>query len=185
MNAPHRPWTPLRVFAGALLWIGLALAGCEHTATPASGNARGKTSAPAAPGWVALERTSGNRPEAPSYVVTLFDDGRVMFEARANVKTRGTFSKRVPAERAAAVFTRMEAIELWQRQPRYDEQRGARGGDDVILAVASRDDPWDILTARCHGQFKRIDGLFYAPSDLLDLKQLIEDTVGLAELLER
>lgn len=148
-------------------------AGCATSGSPSA--------KPGAPSYIALERTAGRLAEAPVYLVTLYSDGGVLFEGRANVRSKGTFTKRIPPESAAALFTQLDAIDFWNRWPRYDEDRTKRGNDDVIVAVASPDVPWDILSARHRGRFKRIDGLFYAPRELTDFKRRFEEVVGLAD----
>lgn len=163
-------------FAVALVafWV---LSGCQA----ASSSSPSTSHAAAAQGWVSLERTSGALREAPVYLVTLYEDGGVLFEGRANVRSKGTFAKHIPPERAAVVFARLDAIDFWNREPRYDEERESKAtGESLILRTASRDLPWDTIAARRHNRFKRIDGLFFAPRELIDLKILIEQTVDLA-----
>jgi hypothetical protein len=115
--------------------------------------------------------------------VTLFQDGQVVFEGHANVLHKGTQTKRIPAERARALFVRLDAINFWERNPRYTEERATTGTDDKILRVAPDDAPLDVMTARYQGRFKRIDGLFFAPTELVEFKRAIEDAVGLDEWL--
>jgi hypothetical protein len=148
------------------------LAGCETTP---------KTSAAAAPAYVSLERVTAGQVVGPAYVVTLYEDGGVLFEGHASVKSKGTFTKRIPPAEAARIFAELEAANIWEREPRYDVERGGQAGDSRILRVAPTEAAWDNLIARRRGRFKRIDGLFFAPSVLLDLKTHIEKAVGLAE----
>lgn len=158
----------------------LLLASCG---TPgATGNTATK-SAPREPNWISLERTpnAAGVPVGPVYVVTLFEDGRVIFEGHAAVAHQGTHSKTIPRVQARAVFTRFETLNLWDRERRYDVERANRGGDSVIVRTASEEVPWDILRARVHGRLLRIDGLFFAPHDILDFKAFIEKTVGLTD----
>ena len=51
----------------------------------------------------------------------------------------------------------------------------------ILLAAASTEVPWDILRAHNRGRSIRIDGLFFAPHEIMDLKNLVEKTVDLAE----
>lgn len=166
MNTPWRA-----ILLGTAL---VALAGCSTDAPAARPNA-------AAPNWIALEKTGGGLTVGPEYVVTLFSDGRVLFEGRAHVKSKGSFTRTVPREQARAIFAELEAINIWDRAPRYDTERANRGGDEVVVKLAPTDTAWDVITLRNNGRFKRIDGLFYAPHDLLDFKRHIEQTVGLSE----
>lgn len=173
---------PLTLTGSRLLRLGAALSGLSllaSCAAPAHAPPKPATRS-AAPGYIALERTAGSLAEAPVYTVTLFEDGHVLFEGRAGVKTKGTFSKRIPLERAVALFRQLDAISFWDRRPHYTEERVNRSGDEVIARVASPDSPWDIISARYRGQFKRIDGLFFAPHELIEFKTLLEETVGLA-----
>jgi hypothetical protein len=180
MHALRSPAVLLRPRLVALLAaILLGFAGCETA--PSSATSSSDRGDP--PGWVALERTPGNLPEAPAYVVTLFEDGKVLFEGATGVPRKGTATKRIPADHAARVFARLEEIDLWALAPRYDYERANRGMDSVIVAVAPQGAPSDILTAQRRHRFKRIDGLFFAPRELLDFKKLLEETVGLAEWL--
>lgn len=141
------------------------------------------TTAPREPGFVSLERTTNAAGAAagPVYIVTLFTDGRVIFEGNAAVKSKGTFSKTIPMDAADAVFARIDAINLWDRERRYDVERAEAGGDSIIVRTASTEVPWDILRARNRGRSIRIDGLFFAPHEIMDLKNFVEKTVGLAE----
>lgn len=173
---------PLAPFASlTALAILLALASCATPATAPSSSAR-PTHEPA---WISFERTrtdSGAAP-GPVYTVTLFEDGKVIFEGYTQVKNKGTFSRAVPREQAALIFAEMETINLWDRPRRYDVERANRGGDEVIVRSASTEVSWDILRARRVGRMIRIDGLFFAPSDILRLKENFERTVGLADFI--
>lgn len=152
--------------------------GCE---TPGGRASPGATSggAPRLPAWASLERTEEGR---SLYVVTLFEDGRAMFEGAVGGRRR-TLTKPVDAGQAARVFQMVEAIDLWNRQPRYDVEHARQGNDSVVVRTASPDEPWDILRVQRQGRTKRIDGLFFAPRDILELKSLIEETVGLKDWL--
>jgi hypothetical protein len=174
MNLPALRALTRRIGVAALML--LAFASCESTSVP------GTPPKVREPAWISLERTRGTAPESgPVYRVTLYEDGSVLFEGAASVKSKGTFSKQIPGAKAAAIFAMMDGINLWQMLTHYDEERSDGGTDSRILRVASRDVPWDILTARSLGRFKRIDGLFYAPHDLRHLKTHIEEAVGLAQ----
>src|SRR5687768_13133935 len=98
----------LRLLIGAIV---IALpGGCETTP---------KAGAPATtPGFVSLERVTGGKVVGPAYRVTLYEDGRVLFEGHASVKSKGTFTKRMPVAEAARIFAEMEGINLWEREPR-------------------------------------------------------------------
>ena len=172
---------PGPAFLSALLI--LIFAGCATTATPPGASSR--PPAPREPAWVSLERTPNGAGAAvgPVYIVTLFEDGKVIYEGHAAVKRKGTFSRTIPREHAAEIFSTIETINLWERPRRYDVERIERGGDSVIVRRASDEVPWDILRARSHGRMIRIDGLFFAPHDILALKQLIERRVDLAAWL--
>ena len=157
-----------------LLTIAVALTGCETES---------KSAQPAAPAWVALQRTAGADPNARAYVVTLFEDGKVLFEGQSRLR-RGTSTKVIPARQAAVVFRELDVIDFWNRPPRYDVDRLDRGADSKIMKIASPDVPWDIITAKHGNRFKRIDGLFFAPSELIELKKLIQTTVSLDEWVD-
>jgi hypothetical protein len=146
--------------------------GCETQPTSAAAHE---------PAWIALERTPGGGPESPVYTVTLYEDGRVLFEGRSGVHRKGTFTKEIPRAKAAAIFSEIEGVDLWNRDPRYDYERAQVGNDDRIIRQAPKDSSWDILTARSRGRFKRIDGLFFAPHELIDLVRHVQETVGLSE----
>lgn len=179
---------------GAMLALLVLLAACETALPPSSSPSSSLPSSaasaasshratPQSPGFISLERTAGLLPEGPRYVVTLFQDGDVLFEGHANVLHKGTQTIRIPLERARALFQRLEAINFWERHPRYTEDRAISGGDDKILRVAPEGAPMDIVTVRYQGRFKRIDGLFFAPTELLEFKRAIEEAVGLDEWL--
>lgn len=175
----------------------LAFAACESTSTaPAPSSSATKPTAtplgtsprPRAtqePAWISFERTrtdSGAAP-GPVYVVTLYDDGKVIFEGHAQVKRKGTFSRSLPRDAASRLFAQIETMNLWDRPRRYDVERANRGGDEIIVRSASTEVPWDIVRAKRQGRLLRIDGLFFAPADLLAFKQDFEQTVGLAEFI--
>jgi hypothetical protein len=165
-----RWWHIVMLLSGGM---GVALSGGCATAP--------KANATAAPAYVSLERVTAGRVVGPAYVLTLYEDGRVLFEGHASVKSKGTFTKRIPPAEAARIFAELETANIWEREPRYDVERADQGGDSRILRVAPTEAPWDNLIARSRGRFKRIDGLFFAPRVLLDLKAHIEEAVGLAE----
>lgn len=184
---------PLILFASlAALVALLALTACETTSTSPTPSPTSPSAAAASPrrpthepGWISFERTrtdSGAAP-GPVYTVTLFEDGKVIFEGYAQVKSKGTFSRTIPREQAALIFAEMETINLWDRPRRYDVERANRGGDEVIVRSASTEVSWDILRARRVGRMIRIDGLFFAPSEILRLKENFERTVGLAAFI--
>jgi hypothetical protein len=133
------------------------------------------------PAWISLERTTGGSVVSPVYRVTLFEDGRVLFEGVASVKSKGSFTKTIPREAAAEVFHRIEQVQLWERQRRYDTESANSGGDSVIVKQASTEAAWDIIRAKARNRSVRIDGLFFAPQELVELKKLVERNVGLAE----
>jgi hypothetical protein len=145
------------------------LGGCESAAR-----------APAAPGFVSIERVTAGGAAGPAYLVTLFEDGQVLFEGHSAVKSKGTFAKRIPATEAARIFGELEAANIWERDPRYDVERGGQN-DNQIVRVAANNAPRENLTVRRRGRFKRIDGLFFAPRELLEVKNHIEQAIGLAE----
>ena len=150
------------------------LAGCESR----PGNVGTAANEPA---WISLERTTGGAVVSPVYRVTLFEDGRVLFEGVTSVKSKGSFTKTISRAAAAEVFNRIEQVQLWERARRYDTESAMSGRDSVIVKQASTEAAWDIIRAKARNRSVRIDGLFYAPHDLIDLKKLIEKNVGLAE----
>jgi hypothetical protein len=158
-----------------LACLALALAGCgtASTPTPSAGSQNARV-----PDWVSLERTAGGR---TVYLVTLFTDGHVLFEGLTSVKYQGTFSKTIPQAKAAAIFAEIDRLQLERRPRRYDTETAQQGNDSVIVKTASTDQPWDTIRVKRHGQSVRIDGLFYAPSDITDLKKNIEESTGLAQ----
>lgn len=178
-----------RAFFSVLLLLTAALAGCASAPdTAATGASATRTSPPPRPrssqepAWISLERTrtdSGAAP-GPVYVVTVFEDGKVIFEGHASVKSKGTFTKNIPPATAAALLSELETLNLWERERRYDVERVNRAGDSVIVRTASSEVPWDIIRARNRSRILRIDGLFFAPSDILRFKEHVEQAVGLA-----
>lgn len=171
---------PLRLgILGALLF---ALCGCETTApTPAATRPATPTGTRVRPAWVSLERSGGS---SLLYRVTLYADGAVLFEGAPNSARPGSMGKHIPPAAAAAIFRQLELVSFWEFEPRYDAQRTPQGNDFVITASAPLDAPWDAIIAQNVSRVKRIDGLFYAPRELLDLKAAIEQAVGLAAWLE-
>lgn len=165
-------------FLGALL---LLLAGCESAPAP---RATAKTGAAHASdpalSWVALERSGGS---GLLYRVTLYIDGSVLFEGARNSVHPGSSWKHLSPASADRVFRQIELANFWDRYPRYDVERSQRGGDSIITATAPPDALWDGIVAQHRGRSKRIDGLFFAPRELLELKTFIEETVGLADWL--
>lgn len=155
--------------------LALGLAGCGTASSPAGA---GGGQPARAPDWVSLERTSGGR---TNYLVTLFTDGHVLFEGLTSVKAQGTFSKTISHAQAAAIFAQIDQLQLELRPKRYDTETAQRGNDSVIVKTASTDQPWDTLRLKRHGQSVRIDGLFFAPQDIADLRKNIEESIGLAE----
>ena len=167
---------------GWLLASALVLAGCESAPAGAAVRADGVSggSSTHAPAWVALER-SGN--SGLIYRVTLFEGGAVLFEGSASSRRPGSVSRHIPPEKAAAIFRQLEIVDFWEREPRYDIERTNRGADSLITRTAPEDALWDTIIAQRSSRTKRIDGLFFAPQELIDLKKTIEDTVGLATWL--
>jgi hypothetical protein len=159
------------LLAGGMVAVILTLvSGCESAPRGA-----------ASPNWVSVQRTGGGLSISPIYVVTLFADGRVLFEGQSWGKSNGSFTRTIPREQAAKIFTQLEAVDFWNRAPRYDTESATQGDNSVIVKLAPSDTPWTILTARSNGRFKRIDGLFYAPHELIDLKKEIEKVTRIDE----
>ena len=155
--------------------LALGLGGCGTASAPPAAAGRHPAQAP---DWVSLERTSGGR---TNYLVTLFTDGHVLFEGLTSVKAQGTFSKTISRAKAADIFAQIDQLQLERRPRRYDTDTAQRGNDTVIVKTAPVDQPWDTLRVKRHGQSMRIDGLFFAPHDITDLKKNIEEAIGLAE----
>jgi hypothetical protein len=160
----------------------LAFAGCESAATGPGAKARagGEGGGTHVPAWVALERSGNN---GLIYRVTLFEGGAVLFEGAGNSRRPGSVSRHIPPESASAIFRQLELVDFWEREPRYDIERTNRGGDSLITRTAPEDAIWDAIVAQRASRTKRIDGLFFAPQELLDLKKSLEQTVGLAAWL--
>jgi hypothetical protein len=157
--------------------VAAMLGGCETDSNQPIIGAQG-AAVTRVPDYVSLERTAGGRTQ---YLVTLFSDGHVLFEGLSSVKFKGTFSKTISHANTASIFGALERLELHKRAKRYDTQNAQRGEDSVIDRVASTEAPWETIRLKLHGQSERIDGLFFAPADILDLKKQIETSVGLAE----
>lgn len=132
------------------------------------------------PAWIALERSGGS---GLLYRVTLYNDGAVLFEGARNSPRPGSSSKHIPPAAATQVFRQLEAVRFWERAPRYDVERTQHGADSIITASAPLDAPWDAIIAQNTNRMKRVDGLFFAPRELLEFKSTIELTVGLADWL--
>src|SRR6266542_4911076 len=100
----------------ATLTAALLIAGCGSA--PAAGPAPKPAAATARrmPAWVSLERTEGGQSLS---LVTLFEDGRVVFEGVAGDRRR-TLAKNIPREQAGKVFAMLETIDFWHRAARYD-----------------------------------------------------------------
>ena len=145
------------------------LGGCETT-----------PGRPRMPSTISLEHVNGGRAVGPVYVVTLYDDGRVLFEGHASVKSKGTFTKHIPPEEARRIFGEAETANIWERESRYDIERGGEN-ENQIVRIAPTDAASDNLILSTPGRTKRIDALFYPPRVLQDLKTHIEQAVGLAE----
>lgn len=159
--------------AAALAFLALALlTSCE---TAPAGGPRAARPADHAPAWISVERVHGGR---AVYLVTVFDNGRAVLEGYFGGRQR-TFSKAIPIAQASLIFGRIEAIDFWQREPRYDVEYIRRGADSTIGRIAPEDAPIDVLRAQRQSRLKRIDNLHFAPSELTELKALIEETVGL------
>ena len=159
-----------RLGAALLVLLG---AGCASSPGSAAATATARNRMPA---WVSLERTFGGR---SIYVITLREDGHAMFEAQTPQNTRRTLTKVLPASVVAPVFSQVELLNFWDRPGGYDVERTQVGGDSRITATAAPDAPWDILRAQRGSRIKRIDGLFFAPRDMIEFKALIERTVDL------
>lgn len=126
--------------------------------------------------WIEVEHGaySGMDVGAQHYTVTLFANGRVIFDGRDHVKAIGRFIKEIPSEKVAAIFSQIEAIGFWDLKP------DGSGFPDVIM-ISSYETPKQNLTVSSNGKFRIIWAIEDGPPKLMKLLSLIEQTADVGE----
>ena len=139
-------------------------------------------------GSVASSVVSGDRPisislerticygACPSYVVTLFADGRVTYEGRNFVKTKGAHWKTIPTAKLTPLFAKLEAIHFWEFKDHYHFVENADGSIQLVT-----DQPTYTVTVKTQGKTKRVVDYYGAPKALRELEVLIDTTAGVEE----
>jgi hypothetical protein len=124
---------------------------------------------------VSLERTLCYG-TCPSYVVTLFADGRVTFEGREYVKAKGAHSRRIPATKLAPLYAKIEAIHFWDLQDSYRFVKRPDGAVEMVTDL-----PTYFVTVKTATKSKRVQDYHGSPKELRELEELIDTIAGVDE----
>jgi hypothetical protein len=154
------------VLAGVLL----GLLGCSNA-----------TTAPKETTWISRELTGGGFSVGPSYLVTIFTDGRVVFKGISDVKRQETLTKRISPKAVAPLFAKLTSINFEQLKDRYDRHELANG----TIVLPPTDTPIVILTLQVDGRSKRIEDISYAPSDVKALSEMVRESANVADWIGR
>jgi hypothetical protein len=131
------------------LFLTVLLAGCH---LPSEKN----------PDWIKYEITAVGLSVGPSYTLTLFPDGYVVFEGLHQNKTLSTRANKISADKAAAIFSEIDRTDFWHwKGPYYDQ----RIDNDTVLLMPT-DTPIESITASRRHQIHRVENLFFAPPEL-------------------
>lgn len=112
----------------------------------------------------------------PSYVVTLFADGRVTYEGRNFVKTKGAHWKTIPTAKLQPLFEKLEAVHFWEFKDHYHFVENPAGSIQIVS-----DQPTYTITVKTRGKTKRVVDYYGAPKALRELEALIDTTAGVEE----
>jgi hypothetical protein len=153
-----------------MLWLPATLLCLEGADSVPGGTAAGEK-----PVSISLERTICFG-ACPSYVVTLFADGRVTYEGRHFVKVRGAHWKTIPAAKLAPLFAKLDAVHFWEFKDRYSMVVNPDGSIEVVT-----DQPTYTVTVKTEGKTKRVVDYYGAPKALRELEDLIDTTAGVEE----
>lgn len=116
-----------------------------------------------------------------AYLVTIFSDGRAELEYRgySGRIPRDTKSvKSINPQKAATVFTKLEAIGFWGLKDSY------RSIDTPNSGTYVTDLSTQIVTATRNGVSKRVEDYFGTPEGVREMETLIDQTVGTDQWLK-
>ena len=161
---------PVRTFGFWMLWLA-ATSLCLEGADALPGGAAGREN----PVSISLERTICYG-ACPSYVLTVFADGRITYEGRHFVKVRGSHWKTIPTAKLAPLFAKLDAVHFWKFKDSYYVVVNPDGSIEAVT-----DQPTYTVTVKTGGQTKRVVDYYGAPKALRELEDLIDTTAGVEE----
>ncbi len=137
--------------------------------------ARSLAAADGKPISISLERTVcfGS---CPSYVLTILADGRVTFEGRQYVKSKGIFRKKIAPAKLEPIFQKIEEIHFWELEDRYRTKKNPDGSISMIT-----DMPTQYVTVKWPTKSKRVENYYGAPPEVLELEGLIDEIAGVSK----
>lgn len=139
---------------------------------------RGPSTPPAATDWIAREITGGTGLSAtPNYVVTVFADGRVIFKGVSQVKKQETLTKKISPKKVAPLFAKLATLKVDELQNLYSTT-ALENGTKIQRPAET---PYVVLTFNVGGKTKRINDLFFAPTEVKELAEAVRDTADIAK----
>jgi len=158
----------MKICAPIPLIIALLLCGCATTETPHVSKEPLRE--------VTLLRM-GCLGTCPVYQVTIRSDGSVVYEGRLNVAVKGTQKKKIDPASFDLVWAKLEEINFWNLQERYDHMVETLP-DGTQGTWVSYDSPQKWITAIDGERQKRVLDAFGAPKGLAELETLIDSIAG-------
>ena len=105
----------------------------------------------------------------PVYKLTIYSSGRVEFEGRQFVRQKGTHTSQIPARDFARLVKKIEEINFFRLQKRYD----GKGPDGRGVTVT--DLPTRRISVAKDGETKTVENYFQGPPELKELEDLIDE----------
>lgn len=123
--------------------------------------------------WVARELTGGTGlSAAPNYVVTVFADGRVTFKGVSLVKRQETLTKKIKKKKVDPLFAKLATLKLDEIETLYSTHTLENG----TKVQRPAETPYVVLTISVGGKTKRINDLFFAPTELKEIAEWVRET---------
>ena len=117
---------------------------------------------------IVLERTAcfGT---CPVYKLTVHRSGKIEFEGRDHIREKGMRTGRISAEDFARLVKKIEEIDFFRLQDRYDGKNPDGSGITVT------DLPTRKITVTKGDRTKRVENYFRGPAGLKELEDLIDE----------
>jgi len=148
-------------FISIFLLVAILSIGCNSTRTPVPNNINGVV--------ITLERTACFG-VCPVYTLTIYGDGRIVYEGMRNVRIEGTITTTISEDKIKQLITEFQKIDYFSLKDSYEE----RNATDMPSAFTSLTFDGKTKTVRhYHGDFS-------APKKLTELENKI-DQIGYSD----
>ena len=136
---------------------------------------------------IVLERESDVFQVSPEYRLSIFDDGRVLFQGKKHVKSQEPIHTKIDKEQLAKLLTAFERINFYSLRDRYE------GGNDGC-GMMGTDQPYTTIRLNVGGKKKSIVHYYGCweegasrvvfPQELFKLEAKIDEVVKTKQWLE-